>query len=447
MDGIYLQAKGGDKNFQNLTQKIIVFNELLFEIKYHEIFNTRRRKKMKRILFISLAIVLAFAVAKAPFAGAAETLKIGVIAPMSGPGAPWGIALLRGVELAAEKINATGGIKAGGKTYMIKLISGDDKYSGKGGVDAASKLVYQDKVKYIVGSISSASTLAFQAITEPAKVLIMPNTYSNKVPAPEKPYTFRIVMTSHEVAKVQYKWIRENKKGVKKVAVISPNDASGWAVSEHAKMAAEANGFNVVFDQFYERGTTDFYPVLTKMLTKKPDWFDTGASPPGDYSLMMKQARELGYKGGFSTTTGINPATVIKIAGKEYAEGFLGPNLDTSGPFATEEEREFEKTYLKKYGPPFNPIALAFYPPLFVLKQGIEQANSVDTTKVMKKMGQPGWKFDWMGKEAWWGGIDYYGIDRQVISNISVSVMKDGKMVTIERFWSDVVSELVKKAK
>ncbi len=274
---------------------------------------------MKRILFIVLALTLAFAVTNAPLVQAAETLKIGVIAPFSGPGAPWGIALFRGVELATEEINATGGIKVGGKSYMIKLVKGDDKYSGKGGVDAASKLVYKDKVKYIIGSISSASTLAFQAITEPAKVLIMPDTYSNKVPAPEKPYTFRIVMTSYEVAKVQYSWIRKNRKGIQKVAVLSPNDASGWAVSEHVKLAAKANGFDIVFDKFYERGTTDFYPILTRLLAQKPDWFDTGASPPGEHSLMIKQARELGYKGGFSTTTGISVPTVVKIAGKEFA--------------------------------------------------------------------------------------------------------------------------------
>jgi branched-chain amino acid transport system substrate-binding protein len=210
-------------------------------------------------------------------------------------------------------------------------------------------------------------------------------------------------------------------------------------------MAAEANGFKVVFYEFYERGTTDFYPLITKMLPNKPDWFDTGASPPGDHSLMVKQSREMGFKGGFSTTTGINPTPLIKIAGKEYAEGFMGPNLDFESDFVTKQEKEFEKKYIKKYGPPFNPIALSFYPPLYVLKQGIEKANSIDTTKVMKSLSAPGWKFDWIGKEAWWGGKEYYGIDRQLIGSIAVSTMKDGKVRTLDRVWGDKVGELVKK--
>ena len=375
---------------------------------------------------------------------ATETLKLGVIAPLSGPGAPWGIALLRGVEMAASDINDAGGIKAGGKAYKIKIISADDKYTGKGGVDAAMRLVHQERVKYIIGSISSASTLAFQPITEPEKILVMPNTYSNKVPAPDKPYTFRIVVTSHEISKVQYAWIKKNRPEIKKIAVLSPNDASGWAVSEHVKMAAEANGFEIVYDEFYERGTTDFYPVINKILPTNPDWFDTGASAPGAQGLLLKQARELGFKGGFSTTTGITPATLLKVAGKEYCEGFMAPNLDFEGEFVTEREKAFEKEYLKRYGPPFNPIALVFYPPLYIMKQGIEQADSIDTTAVMKKMAEPGWKFDVMGRKSWWGGKEYYGIDRQIIRDINISAMKDGKVKGIARLWADEVAELVK---
>jgi branched-chain amino acid transport system substrate-binding protein len=378
-------------------------------------------------------------------AWAADELKLGVIAPMSGPGAPWGIALLRGVEIAAEEINAAGGIKAGGKSYQVKVISADDKYTGKGGVDAAMKLVHQDQVKYIIGSISSASVLAFQPITEPEKVLVMPNTYSNKVPAADKPYSFRIVMTSHEISKVQYKWIKENKPNIKKIAVLSPNDASGWAVSEHVKMAAEANGLEVVYYDFYERGTVDFYPLINKILPKKPDWFDTGASPPGDQGLMLKQARELGFEGGSSTTTGIDPDGLVKIAGEKNCEGFMGPNLDFEGPFVSKEEKAFEKKYLDKYGAPFNPIALAFYGPLYILQQGIEQANSIDTTAVMQKMGEPGWKFKAVGQEGWWGGKEYYGIDRQVVGSIAVSVMEKGKIKTLQRLYAEDVSKLLKK--
>jgi len=59
----------------------------------------------------------------------------------------------------------------------------------------------------------------------------------------------------------------------------------------------------------------------------------------------LKQSRELGFKGGASTTTGLNPDTLIKIAGKENCDGFLGPNLDFEGPHVTEQEKAFEKNF------------------------------------------------------------------------------------------------------
>jgi branched-chain amino acid transport system substrate-binding protein len=402
---------------------------------------------MRRFWILVLSGALAFAataIGPGRAISAAEELKIGVIGPMSGPGAPWGIALLRGVEMATNDINAAGGIKAGGKSYQVKIISADDKYTGKGGVDAAMKLVHQDQVKYIIGSISSASVLAFQPITEPAKVLVMPDSYANEVLSPDKPYSFRIVMTSHEICKVQYKWIKDNRPNVKKVAIINPNDASGWAVSKHSKMGAESNGMKVVFNDYYERGTVDFYPLLNKVLPLKPDWLDLSGSAPGDQGLMLKQARELGFVGGASTPTGIDPDSLIKIAGAKAVEGYMGPNLDFDGPFALKEEREFQKKYIDKYGAPFNPIALSFYYPLYILKQGIEQVNSIDTTLVMKKMAERGWKYKIIGKEGWWGGKEYYGTDRQMVFSIAVSIIDHGKIKTLERFWADDVAKLLK---
>jgi branched-chain amino acid transport system substrate-binding protein len=93
---------------------------------------------MKRFAIILIGLLVLTFIGSPLVMAKTETLKIGVIAPLSGPGAPWGIAIQRGVEIAAQEINAAGGIKAGGKTYEVKVIPVDDMYSGKGGVDAAT---------------------------------------------------------------------------------------------------------------------------------------------------------------------------------------------------------------------------------------------------------------------------------------------------------------------
>lgn len=91
-----------------------------------------------------------------------KTLLVGDINPMTGPGAYWGIGAHRAQEVNADKINKTGGIVVQGQRYHMKFIAEDDKYSGAGGVAAANKLIFSDKVKYIVGPLASASIMAFR---------------------------------------------------------------------------------------------------------------------------------------------------------------------------------------------------------------------------------------------------------------------------------------------
>jgi len=117
-----------------------------------------------------LAAVLALGTA-APAAAAEKTLEIGVLGPLSGGAASYGVELLRGAEMRSDEINKAGGLKVGGDVYKIKLIAYDHKASAADAATAANKLVFQDKVKYIIGNAVGATCNASQTVTEPQKVL------------------------------------------------------------------------------------------------------------------------------------------------------------------------------------------------------------------------------------------------------------------------------------
>lgn len=91
---------------------------------------------------------------------AQETLKIGGIGSLSGGGTAWGLAIKRGTELAIDEMNAKGGIKIGGKTYKLEHVMLDDQYTATGGKTAAERLVFQDKVLFIVGPIGSPAVIS-----------------------------------------------------------------------------------------------------------------------------------------------------------------------------------------------------------------------------------------------------------------------------------------------
>jgi branched-chain amino acid transport system substrate-binding protein len=145
----------------------------------------------------NLIIALLF-VAIGP-AGANESLKIGVIGPMSGPAAQWGVELARGAEMKAEEINAAGGLKVGNQVYELKVIPYDHKANAAEAITVTNKLVFEDRVKYIIGNAIGATTSAAQTITEPNKVLFTFASYGIKALGPRFPLSFRSDLSDVEV--------------------------------------------------------------------------------------------------------------------------------------------------------------------------------------------------------------------------------------------------------
>ncbi|MCK4827575.1 ABC transporter substrate-binding protein, partial [bacterium] len=255
-------------------------------------------KRLAYVLFF-LVITLAFTTLGTTQMAAAESeiLKIGNMNAFSGKYALWGIPMSRGVELMVDKINAEGGIKVGSKTYHIKLISADTKTSVEGAVAQANKLVFNDKVKFIFGPSMSSAVLSFQHITKKNKVILMPFAYSPKILGKDKPYTFRLYAVGGQSSSAVFMYLKEHRPDVKTIAMLAPNNETGWSTSKMSKRKAKDIGYKDVSEEFVDRGVIDFFPVLSKMLPKKPDAIILNSITPGDTALVLQQARQLGYKG------------------------------------------------------------------------------------------------------------------------------------------------------
>ncbi len=311
--------------------------------------------------------------------------KIGTISPLTGPGTFWGTTILHGVEIAADDINAKGGLLVKGERYKVVVIPCDDKYSGKGGSDCANRLVFTDGVKYIFGSNASASVLAYQPITTPNKVLTFSDGYSEEILSAEKSYTFQVYGIPLITARDEVPGLLKLFPQVKQIAFIGPNDASGWGTSKGYITELKKHGITILSDDFYERTVKDFYPSLTKILAKNPDLIHTSASAPGTVPLIVKQARELGYKGLFLGIQGALafPDEFTKAAGgPENADGYMYFNV---WDINSEEPKikEFVAKYQKKYGKltyVFNPPC--FYDAVMVCAKSIENLQTFDTTKI-----------------------------------------------------------------
>jgi len=380
----------------------------------------------------SIACIMLVALfALAPVASAAEkTLTIGLLGPLSGGAASYGVELLRGAEMKVDEINKAGGLKIGGDQYKLKLISYDHKAIAADAATAANKLVFQDKVKFIIGNAVGATCNAVQTVTEPQKVLFAFVCWGTKNLGPDKPYSFRSMLSQWEAAEPFYRWIKEKHPAIKRVAIISPNDTSGLDTNTAVVKAIKALGFELVAEETYERGTKDFYPLLTKMIAQKPDMIDVAAAPPGEAALLVKQARELGFKGAKGWTAGTNPFNLIEVAGKEAAEGIWSPvNINVKSDFVSPAVRKFGEEYEKRYKELPGVIAVANYAAFDVFTKSMVDAQSVEPEKVLTAITAKPHDTVW-GKVVI-GGKDTYGIDRQFLYPLVISEVRDGKVVDV----------------
>lgn len=356
-----------------------------------------------------------------------EVLKIGVVGPFSGGGAGWGLPLRYGVEMAVKELNENGGIEIGGKTYKAEVIAYDDQYIGDESVSAANRLVFEDNVDFIIGTIGSAGVLGMQTITEKNNILLLTNSYGTEALSPEKPFSFRVMPTNLEWGAEVVGYIAEQHPNAKKVAFLSPNDESGWQVQKNAEEDFVDLGFEIIANEFPERNTQDYNPILTKVLNTKPDIIAFGGTSPGEMGVAMNQARALGFEGIFTAFGGPAIQEVLNIAG-DNAEGFV---YYAQTDFESPEVQEVIEKYGKDYKKEYLEIAPDWFDATKLLFAAMKETDSFDTAKVAETLrGMDG--FEGLAGEMKWTGEEDYGINQQITKPVVVGEVKDGKAVIVD---------------
>jgi branched-chain amino acid transport system substrate-binding protein len=368
-------------------------------------------------------------------AHADESLKVGALVTLSGPAATWGHAMYYAGQLAADDVNSQGGLEVGGKKYKIEFIPYDDKYQAGDAVTAANRLVSDDKVKYMIGPMGSAPELAVQPITERGKIITFTLAFTSKALSPAKPYSFRVPMTTEETAYPSIAWMVKH-FGLKKVGALFPNDETGQAMSSDLEKAYTKAGASLS-KEFYERQRVDMVPLITRMMAAGIDAIDLNGDPPDTAGLIVKQARELGFKGPIVRNGGPATQEIVAVAGSA-AEGMMVSSLTDPSNKAV---ADYAKRYQDKYHEKMNGFSPAFYDAAHMLFLAMQKAGTVtDSEKVRDQLAA---LKDYKGIQGTvnWGGKTSYGIDHQMQSPFFVSEVKNGQEVVRARCTVDACSD------
>ncbi|HET8746957.1 MAG TPA: ABC transporter substrate-binding protein [Ramlibacter sp.] len=288
-------------------------------------------------------IVAVAALAAAP-AFAQEVVKIGYSGPLSGGAALYGKNVLDGMQLAASEINAAG-FEVGGKKYKLEIVALDDKYNPSETAINAQRLVQEHKTPAILVPHSGGS-FALQTQNEAQKYLLLSYTSVPQVTARGNKLTLRIPpeFTTYIPSFVKHAMGKYGKNLA--IAAADHDYAKAWIAA--FKPAWEAAGGKVVAENpmSYNK-STDFYSGVSRAVAGKPDvMFIGGASEPT--ALVAKQARELGFKGGFVIIDQAKMDEMAKVmGGYGQLEGSIGvlPLIDDPAPDSKAFVQRFQKVH------------------------------------------------------------------------------------------------------
>lgn len=304
---------------------------------------------------------------------AADTVKIGVITPLTGAGAPWGMATREAGEILAERINEAGGLEVGGESHQVEIIAYDDQYKAAEAVAAYNRLVNEDGVKFLVVS-TSASTMALKQRLEDDRIVGLTTANTTAAIDEDTRFLFRLFSTTREFMPAYARWIADNFTE-RTIVSLNPNDETGWDQVHVTTPAYEAAGFKVLAEENYERAAKDFVPLLTKVIALNPEIIDLGTSSPATAGLIVRQARELGFEGRFLQTGGAGWKDVVATAGKEGGEGLI--NMLYADP-GNAEYQALEAAYRAEVGQDPNEMIVAIYDAVTVLLEAVRKSGTID---------------------------------------------------------------------
>ena len=294
--------------------------------------------------FHRIAAAAAFGIAALAPAFAQDVVKIGYSGPLSGGAALYGKNVLDGMQMAVNEINAAG-LEVGGKKYKREIVALDDKYNPSETANNAQRLVQEHKTPAIL-TPHSGGTFALQTNNEAQKYLLLSYTSVPQVTARGNKLTLRIPpeFTTYIQPFVKHAMGKYGKNLA--IAAADHDYAKAWMAA--FKPAWEAAGGKVVAENpmSYNK-SADFYSGVSRVMASKPDvMFIGGASEPT--ALVAKQARELGFKGGFVIIDQAKMDEMAKVIGG-YAplEGSIGvlPLVDDPAPDSKAFVQRFQKAY------------------------------------------------------------------------------------------------------
>ena len=372
--------------------------------------------KLRNLLII--VVLIAMLIGGCSQGGASQTVKIAVLAPLSGQNPTFGVSTRNGALMAIDEWNAKGGVL--GK--KLEAIVADSQCEADPAVNAANKVIDQDKVHYIMGEVCSKASIPVSEIANAKGVLQISSTSTNPnvtydpIKKAVKPYVFRACFIDPFQGTVMANFALQQGKKTAFVMLDQGNDYVR-GLAEFFIAAFEANGGKIVGKETYTSNDTDFSAILAKVADSKaevlylPDYYQV-------VNLVAKQAKEKGVTAVMMGGDGWDSSDLdFQAADGGYFSNHYSP--DDTRPIV----QEFVKNYKAKYGSVPDALATLGYDATNLLIAAIAKAGVDDASKVKDAMASL--KFEAVS------GTITFDENHNPVKSAAVLQIKDGKQVYV----------------
>jgi branched-chain amino acid transport system substrate-binding protein len=368
---------------------------------------------------LALALMLAGCGKETPTAGAAKTIKIGQVSPLTGPQAHLGKDNDNGARLAIEEVNAQGMTIAGAKV-KFELVSEDDQADPKTGTIVAQKLV-DARVAGVIGHLNSGTSIPASKIYNDAGIpQISPSATNPKYTQQGYKGAFRVMANDVQQGKVLGEYAVAKLKA-KKIAIIDDRTAYGQGLADEFEKAAKAAGAAIVGREYTSDKSTDFRAILTNVKARQPDLVFYGGMD-GQAGPMAAQMKSLAIKAKLLGGDGAQSVEFIKLAGPA-AEGAIAssPGLPLD---KMPGGKGFTDRFTAKYGQ-IQIYAPYAYDATMTMVEAMRTANSTEPAKYLPELAK-------ISRQGVTGPIAFDEKGDLKSGPITLYEVKAGKWVTLE---------------
>ena len=374
------------------------------------------KKNLSAVLLLVFMVSLFMVVGSSQ--AQAETIKIPVASPFTGPLASFGEGVKNGALLKADEINASGGIN--GK--MVEIVLGDELCDPKEAAAVATRFANDPAVAIVIGHLCSSATLAALPIYKEAKLPAITPASTNPQIGKSSPYYFRNVYKDDFQGDFLARYAKQVKK-FKKIAIFYEVNDYAMGLKNAFTRQAKKLGLRIIGAESYMAETADFKAQLSKFKMMRPDAiFIPGYAPQA--TLLISQARSLGLKCAFFGADGLDDEIMLK---NPDADG-----LFVTTPFLADrggaKVQDFVKRYREKFSIEPNWFAANTYDAVGLAAAAIA-AGGLDREKVRAYLAGISSK-----EKAYQGitGATYSDENGDCLKAAFVKIVKNGKWVSAE---------------